>query len=163
MSMTLTARYESRRSATVGDVLAPLHARWLSDLEAAVQPALLGTSSIWDRWAAARYLEERLANRLEQELSLVRLTDISSYDRERIEADYTRLEKLRGAIEAVAGRHHTGGLIMSLLQELLNLLTGWLTDVEQATARVPLMALASEAVRLLTDLETEPRGTAAEE
>jgi hypothetical protein len=163
MSLTLTARPVSRRSATVGDVLTPLHARWLAELEAAVHPALLGTSTIWDRWAAARYLEERLATRLEQELSLVRLTHISNQDRERIEADYTRIEQLRGAIEAAAGRHHTGGVTMALLQELLTLLTGWLTDVEQATARVSLATLRGEAAQLLADLETDPTGTAAAE
>ncbi|HET8623482.1 MAG TPA: hypothetical protein VFM14_07955 [Gemmatimonadales bacterium] len=163
MSMTLTVRSESRRSATVGDVLTPLHERWLAAVEAAVQPALLGTSTIWDRWAATRYLEERFATRLELELSLVRLTDVSTRDRERIEADYTRIEQLRGAIEAVASRHHTGGLIMSLLQELLSSLTGWVIDVEQATARIPLAALPGEAVRLLTELEADPLETTGQQ
>jgi hypothetical protein len=154
MSATLTMPPGSLSSTTVADVLAPIHRRWRAAVQASVQPALLGTSTIWDRWAAARYLEEWVAPLLEQELSLVRLTRIGSRDREQIEADYSRLEQVRVGIEAAARRHHTGGLIMTLLQEFLGLLSGWWTRLEHATATIPVPSLSAEAVRMLTDLGT---------
>ena len=57
---------------TIGEVLAPLHERWLAALQTAVGPALLPTSSRWDRWTAVRYVRDELAERLAQERKLVR-------------------------------------------------------------------------------------------
>lgn len=154
MSTPRTALADAPRKTSVGDVLGPQHQRWLPAVEAAVHPALLGTSTLWDRWGAARYLEERLAPRLEQELALARLLpELPRQDLEHIESDYARLEQLRAGIEAAGSRHHTGGLIMTVLEQYLGVLTGWWVDLEQATARISLAALPAAAVGVLRDLE----------
>jgi hypothetical protein len=147
---------QTRSATTVADVLVPLHEQWLATVHRAIGPALLGTSTVWDRWTAVRYLRDEFAARFENERSLVRR--IPRLDREafqRIEAGSDTLERLRVQV-GLAGRHrHTGGLVMLLLQNLLELLVDWCKAVERAVACVPLASLPIEAVQVLTDLEAQ--------
>jgi len=159
MPTTMIAAPATHSGATLGEALAPLHEQWLVAVHRAVAPALLGTATIWDRWTAVRYLGDRFPARLERERKLVR--QVPRLDRdafERIEAGYDTLERVRARIDAAGRRRHTGGLVMLLLANLLEHLTSWCVAIEQAAARVPLAALPSEAVQILTDLQAEAPG-----
>jgi hypothetical protein len=154
MPASVIAAPATRSSTTLGEVLHPLHERWLAALERAVAPALLGTSSVWDRWTAVRYLRDQFMPRLDQERKLLRqLPQMDRAALDRIEAAYQRLERLRGEIDDEGRRRHTGGLVMLLLRGFLDLLSDWYFAIEHATTDVPLTTLPGEAVRLLTDLE----------
>lgn len=159
MPATMTAAPATHSGATLGEALAPLHEQWLVAVQRAVAPALLGTATIWDRWTAVRFLGDQFTERLGQERKLVRQIPRLNRDaRERIEAGYEGLERVRAQIDAAGRRRHTGGLVMLLLANLLELLTNWCVEIEQAVARVPLATLPPEGVRILTDFQAEAPG-----
>lgn len=141
---------------TAGEVLAPLHERWLAALQTAVGSALVPTSTRWDRWTAVRFLRDELAERLAQERKLVR--SIPALGRSvvlRIEAGFEVLERVIAEVNAAGRRRHTSGLVMVLLQNLLEHLADWYVAIEQAIADVPLARLSPEAVRLLGELQPD--------
>jgi hypothetical protein len=141
---------------TVGEVLAPLHERWLAALQTAVGPALLPTSSRWDRWTAVRYLRDALAERLAQERKLVRsIPGLKVPVLIRLEAGFEVLERVIAEVNAAGRRRHTSGLVMVLLQDLLEHLADWFVAIEHATAEIPLLRLPPDGVRLLGQMQPE--------
>ena len=157
MPATVTHRPVAQPSTTLGKALGPAHERWLAAAQAALAPALLAESTRWDRWTAVRYLGDRFTTRLEQERELVR--GIPGLDREmlaQVETGYEALERLRARIDLAGRRRHTGGVVMLLLTNFLELLTDWCAAVEHAVATVPLAALPPDALQLLANLEGAP-------
>lgn len=141
----------------LGKALGPTHERWIAAAQAALAPALLAESTRWDRWTAVRYLGDQFTTRLEQERELVR--DIPGLDREalaQVETGYEALERLRARIDLSGRRRHTGGMVMLLLINFLELLTDWCAALEHAVATVPLATLPPDALKLLADLERAP-------
>jgi hypothetical protein len=158
MPATMTAA-PRRSSTTLSDALAPLHEEWISTVHRAVAPALLGSASIWDRWTAVRYLEDQFAARLEQERKLVRhVPGLEPGALARIAAGFESLERIRVRIVAAGPRRHTGGVVMLLLRNLLELTADWCVAIEMAAYRVPLAELPTEAVQILNDLQPQAKG-----
>ncbi len=58
-------------------------------------------------------------------------------------------------VNAAGRRRHTSGLVMVLLQDLLEHLADWFVAIEHATAEVPLLRLSPEGVRLLGEMQPE--------
>ena len=59
------------RTSTVEVAIHRVHAAWLHDARAFLQPALAPNADFWTRWAAVRYLSDGFAGRLEMECELV--------------------------------------------------------------------------------------------
>lgn len=155
MSATMTSA-TGITGTTVGEVLAPLHERWLAALQAAVDPALAPASTRWDRWTAVRYLRDELAERLAQERKLVRsIPGLSRTVVLRVEAGFEALERVIAEVNAAGRRRHTSGLVMVLLRNLLEHLADWYVAIEHAIADVPLVRLSPEGVRLLGELQPD--------
>ena len=147
---------------TLDEVLAPLHERWLAAVQMAVRPALSATSTRWDRWTAARYLRDELADRLGQERKLVRtIPELDRAGVRRIEAGFEVLERVLAEATLAGRRRHTGGLMMVLLKSLLEHLADWYVAVEHATADVPLTRLPPEAVAILSEFQPDEVPSAA--
>ena len=141
---------------TVGEVLAPLHERWLAALQTAVGPALVPSSSRWDRWTAVRYMRDQLSEQLVGERKLVRsLPGLEPPVVHRIEAGFEVLERVIAEVNAAGRRRHTSGLVMVLLQDLLEHLADWFVAIEHATAEIPLLRLPPDGVRLLGQMQPE--------
>jgi hypothetical protein len=139
---------------TLGKALGPIHERWRADVHAALAPALHGGATRWDRWTVVRYLRDRFVTRVEQERTLVRMIPgMKPAALARIEAAYAALERLRAQIDVAGRQRHTGGLVMGLSADFLELLADWCARVEHATAAVPLATLPAEAARILDELE----------
>jgi hypothetical protein len=141
---------------SVGEVLAPLHERWLAALQTAVAPALVPTSTRWDRWAAVRYLRDELADRLAEERKLIRsIPGLGRAAVLRLEAGFEVLERVIAEVNVAGRRRHMSGLVMVLLQDLLEHLADWYVAIEHATAAVPLLRLPPEGIRILGELRPE--------
>jgi hypothetical protein len=141
---------------TIRDVLAPLHERWVAALQTAVGPALVPTSTRWDRWTAVRYLRDELMDRLVQERKLVRsIPGLGRAATVRLEAGFEVLERVIAEIDVAGRRRNTSGIVMGLLERLLEHLADWYVAIEQATADVPLTQLPSEGIRLLGEVRLE--------
>ena len=139
----------------VAEVLAPLHERWLAALQTAVGPALVPTSSRWDRWTAVRYMRDQLSEQLVGERKLVRsLPGLEPPVVHRIEAGFEVLERVIAEVNAAGRRRHTSGLVMVLLQDLLEHLADWFVAIELATAELPLERLSAQAVHRLRELQS---------
>jgi hypothetical protein len=155
VSATMTSA-TSITGTTVGEVLAPLHERWLAALQVAVGPALAPASTRWDRWTAVRYLRDELAERLAQERKLVRsIPGLSRTVVLRVEAGFEALERVIAEVNAAGRRRHTSGLVMVLLRNLLEHMADWYVAIEHAIADVPLVRLSPEAIRLLGELQPD--------
>lgn len=146
----------SLTGTTVGEVLAPLHERSLAALQTAMGPALIPTSTRWDRWTAVRYLRDELADRLAQERKLVRsIPGLGRAAVLRLEAGFEVLERVIAEVNVAGRRRHTSGVVMVLLQDLLEHLADWYVAVEQATVDVPLVGLPPQAIRILGELRPD--------
>jgi hypothetical protein len=157
MPATLNAPYAVRSGTMLGEVLAAIHEEWIANAERAIAPALLGTSTIWDRWSAVPYLMDAFAEQLEQERELVRrLPRIDPEARDRIERGFETMERLRAELDLAGRRHHTGGLVMLLLRKLMDVFTHWCATIERAAARVPLASLPADVVERLDRLDGSP-------
>ena len=138
---------------TIRDVLAPLHERWVAALQTAVGPALLPMSTRWDRWTAVRYLRDELTDRLTQERKLVRsIPGLGRAATVRLEAGFEVLERIIAEIDIAGRRRNTSGIVMGLLERLLEHLADWYVAIEHATADVPLLRLPPEGIRVLGEL-----------
>jgi hypothetical protein len=154
MHATLNTLPALRSGAMLDEVLIPIHRRWRGRVAQACAPALLVTSTIWDRWSAVRYLNDAFQEQLGQERELIRrLPRIGSQTRERLEAVFETLERLRAQIDAAGRRHHTGGLVTVLLKNFLKQLDAWCTAIEHVARSTPLALLPDQALDLLIEIQ----------
>lgn len=154
MPATLNTRCAPRSAAMLDEVLTPMHRDWAACVARACAPALLGTSTIWDRWSAVRYLNDAFQEQLGQERELIRrLPRIDSQTRERLAAVFETLERLRARIDSAGRRHHTGGLVTVLLKNLLEQLDAWCAATEHVAGSIPLALLPDQALDLLIEIQ----------
>jgi hypothetical protein len=162
MTATPIAPWMTQNGAMLAEVLAPLHEHWFAALQDAVDPALQRTATTWDRWTAARYIGDQVAERLEQERRVIELMPRLSFSaRGQIERGFRTLERVRREIERAGREQRADGLLDHLLARFVELLADWYAAIELATAWVPVDTLPAEALEILTGLELETRTSAA--
>ncbi|HEU4647696.1 MAG TPA: hypothetical protein VFS33_01455 [Gemmatimonadales bacterium] len=159
--MTGTAS-PSRPSAPALPLAARLrrvHDRWLREVGAQLEPVTVAsTSSVWDRWGAARYLADQFnyhfhtAGMLLQQLG----PKLASAVVARLAAERAALERMRDELSVLGRRQGTAAPMAVLARALIERLTRWCADLETATDDLAADELEDEARVLLARFEAAP-------
>jgi hypothetical protein len=148
-----------RTTATVGEVLAAMHETWMEQVATFVTPALSEDADFWSRWSVARFLGDQFGDRFRAERDLLdalgpRVPEEASRTLAGLRAG---LERTLEELVIVARRRATGLLTAILARRLIDQLALWCVEVELATGEIETEDLPSEADRLLTSLQFNPR------
>jgi len=126
--------------ATVGSCLAPIHARWLSEVAHDVLPVCDPRSGFWFRWGAVRYLADRFDRDYELEVELLDavIGEVEPRAAQRLREGRRALEVLRRDLDWVGRRRGTGIATAAIAGAFLQTLRRWCTELERALSSLPL-------------------------
>lgn len=141
---------------TLDVLLSPTHDVWIEEAGQLLMPPAAPGEAAWDRWAAIRYLNEGLVNRLRAERELIRVLRPFLTLREAVSLDAgeERVGRLVLALDRVARRRGATAEFAAVAAELLTALSVWCAEIELAARRVRFGSLPSEMRRKLELLET---------
>lgn len=151
--MTATA------TPTLAARLRRVHDRWLREVRTQLEPvALASTSSVWDRWGAARYLADQFNYHFHTAGTLLHQLrpHLAPAAAERLAADRDALERMRDELSVLGRRQGTAAPVAVLARALLERLARWCADLESATQGLSAEELEQEVRDLLARFETAP-------
>jgi hypothetical protein len=136
---------------TLDALLGPTHDAWIDEAGQLLMPPTPPHADAWDRWAAIRYLNEGLVNRLRSERELVRELQPFLTPREAVnlEAVEERVGRMVLTLDRVARRRGTTAEFAAVAAELLSELSRWCAEIELAGRYVRFGSLPSETQRKL--------------
>jgi hypothetical protein len=116
--------------------LGEAHRAWRDDVRAAVAAAREPGSGIWERWAAAQYLEREFQPRFERELAAVnaRLARLPAEEAARVWAPAELVGLLRSHLVELARMAQGGVSFAATADKLLRALECWCREVEAISA-----------------------------
>ena len=149
MTMTMPALAPT---ATVGALLAAGHEDWMREVADRLSPVLGETADFWSRWALARYLDDRFADRFRVERRLVTALGarMAPGTAEGLAAAAAGVERAVEALIEAGIRRHTRPLTARLARRFIDGLALWCVEVELAADSVDPSELPPGAATLLT-------------
>ncbi|MEO7986785.1 MAG: hypothetical protein ABI766_09655 [Gemmatimonadales bacterium] len=160
---TLALGPAAAADTSVAIAISSAHDQWFEQVHTHVGPATDSGADFWDRWSAARYLNDEfvLRFRLEWEL-LSSMTDVLESKAEaQLIAQAARIERVRARIARNGGRRGTGAIVSDDVATLVRDLWGWCARIERAVADVGWDILPPRAQRLLDRLVAYERPATA--
>lgn len=136
------------RAATA---LSSAHDQWFEQVHTHVGPATDSTAVFWDRWTAARYLDDEFVVRFRLEWELVStMTDLLEPKvGAQLIAQAARIERIRARIARNGSRRGTGAVVSDDVATLVRDLWGWCARIERTAADIGWETLPPRAQRLL--------------
>jgi hypothetical protein len=147
----VTAPPASSPDETLDALLGPTHDAWIDEAGQLLMPPTPPHADAWDRWAAIRYLNEGLVNRLRSERGLVRELRSFLTLREAVNlgAREEQVGRLALALDRVARRRGSTAEFAAVAVEFLTALSMWCAEIELAGRHVRFDSLPSETQRKL--------------
>ena len=149
------ARSPGRGAATVGSHLAPIHARWLTEVWRNLLPACSPPAGFWPRWGAVRYLADRFDRDfgLEGELLDGLIGEVEPGAAQRLTEGRQALELLRRDLDWIGRRRGTGIPTAAIAGAFLQTLRRWCVELERAMSSLPLEEATPQTAALLAELD----------
>jgi hypothetical protein len=154
MNVTVTSRPNRQADDTIDARLIPTHDTWMADADRFLAPMTDTDATFRDRWAALRYVEERLASRLESERALLQQLHafLPAEIRERLDMQAERLRRLIENFNRVGRRPESAGEVSHTARQLTEALRLWYAEIEYAAGGLHLTDLGRDERRLLNGL-----------
>lgn len=159
MTATATQHQSHAPVLPLSAVLRRVHDRWLQEVRAQLEPSTLSsTSTVWDRWGAARYLTDQFNYHFQTAGRLLdRLRDrLAPEAAARLMAEREALERIRDELGVLGRRQGTAAPVAVLARAMIGRLACWCADMEVATQALSVGELDQEVVDLLRGFEAAP-------
>lgn len=154
MTVVITPPAVPDTDETLDALLSPTHDAWIEEARQLLLPANESDPEKWDRWAAIRYLNEGLVERLRAERALVRELRPFLTTREVVilESGGERACALALALDRIARRRSTTTEFAAVAGEFLAAVSLWCAEIELAGRYLRFGALPDEMQRKLEQL-----------
>ena len=146
-----------RADESLNVVLSPTHDAWIEEARRVLVPSPTADAPYWDRWAVARYLNDRFLEQFRLERSLVsglRLF-VTLREMDMLEVGAERVARLRLVLDRICRRHGTAAEFSAMTPELIKALELWCVEIELTCGRFQRDTVPVEVRRLL-DQEAPP-------
>ena len=148
---------------TMRPLLEQIHAPWLKEVEAMLEPSQHDDTGVWDRWNAIRYLKTTFAERLAREREA-----LAGLPEQLTASEFTTLWALGELLDLESEHlHHLLGLCQHRTQfttfsaKLLETLQHWCRPIEEDLGRVSWSDVSEQSQELLFQLANEATVDAA--
>ncbi len=153
--MATTTTLEGQTGSTIGSVLRPIHAHWLQRTRRTLEPVLSPKANFWDRWTAARFLDDPFDAHYRHEVALVGslIACLPAPAAGRLTALAETLEAARGQLDLLGRRRGVARTASVVAREFLDLFQLWCAEVEEALGGLRRDELPARSHELLLALE----------